>query len=133
MIKGREFTVGVFKSKGNIIVLPLTEVKADADKAFFDFEAKYQGKSTETTPAVVDEVMADKIRDAAKKIYTVFNCKGVVRIDFIYNELKGRPYMLEVNTIPGQSEASIVPQQVKVMGWSLSEFYTKLINECLET
>ena len=77
--------------------------------------------------------MADKIRDAAKKIYTVFNCKGVVRIDFIYNELKGRPYMLEVNTIPGQSEASIVPQQVKVMGWSLSEFYTKLINECLET
>ena len=133
MIKGREFTVGVFKSKGNIIVLPLTEVKEDADKAFFDFEAKYQGKSTETTPAVVDEVMADKIRDAAKKIYTVFNCKGVVRIDFIYNELKGRPYMLEVNTIPGQSEASIVPQQVKVMGWSLSEFYTKLINECLET
>lgn len=133
MIKGREFTVGVFKSKGNIIVLPLTEVKADADKAFFDFEAKYQGKSTETTPAVVDEVMADKIRDAAKKIYTVFNCKGVVRIDFIYNELKERPYMLEVNTIPGQSEASIVPQQVKVMGWSLSEFYTKLINECLET
>ena len=133
MIKGREFTVGGFKSKGNIIVLPLTEVKADADKAFFDFEAKYQGKSTETTPAVVDEVMADKIRDAAKKIYTVFNCKGVVRIDFIYNELKGRPYMLEVNTIPGQSEASIVPQQVKVMGWSLSEFYTKLINECLET
>ena len=133
MIKGREFTVGVFKSKGNIIVLPLTEVKSDADKAFFDLEAKSQGKSTETTPAVVDEVMADKIRDAAKKIYTVFNCKGVVRIDFIYNELKGRPYMLEVNTIPGQSEASIVPQQVKVMGWSLSEFYTKLINECLET
>ncbi len=132
MINGREFTVGVFKSKGNIIVLPLTEVKAHADKAFFDFEAKYQGKSTETTPAEVDEVIADKIRDAAKKIYTIFNCRGVVRIDFIYNEEEGRPYMLEVNTIPGQSEASIVPQQVKVMGWSLSEFYTKLVNECLE-
>jgi D-alanine-D-alanine ligase len=130
MIMGREFTVGVFKTKGNIIVLPLTEVKADDDKAFFDFEAKYQGKSSETTPAVVDEVVADKIRDAAKRIYSVFNCKGVVRIDFIYNENACKPYMLEVNTIPGQSEASIVPQQVKVMGWSLKEFYTKLVEEC---
>jgi D-alanine-D-alanine ligase len=111
-------------------VLPLTEVKADDDKAFFDFEAKYQGKSSETTPAVVDEVVADKIRDAAKRIYAAFNCKGVVRIDFIYNENAGKPYMLEVNTIPGQSEASIVPQQVKVMGWSLKEFYTKLVEEC---
>ena len=132
MIKGREFTAGVFKTKGNIIVLPLTEVKAHDDKDFFDFEAKYQGKSTETTPAEVDEVIADKIREAAKKIYTVFNCRGVVRIDFIYNEESGQPFMLEINTIPGQSEASIVPQQVKAMGWSLKEFYTKLVEECLQ-
>jgi D-alanine-D-alanine ligase len=132
MIKGREFTVGVFKTKGNIIVLPLTEVKANDDKAFFDFEAKYQGKSTETTPAEVNESVADKIREAARKIYTVFNCRGVVRIDFIYHEESGSPYMLEINTIPGQSEASIVPQQVKVMGWSLKEFYTKLVEEAFE-
>ena len=129
MVKGREFTVGVFKSKGNIIVLPLTEVKAHNDKAFFDFEAKYQGKSTETTPAEVEETIAGKIRETAIKVYSVFNCRGVVRIDFIYNEEEGRPYMLEVNTIPGQSEASIVPQQVKAMGWSLKEFYSKLIEE----
>lgn len=132
MITGREFTVGVFKSKGNIIVLPLTEVRADADKAFFDFEAKYQGKSTETTPAEVEEVIADKIREAARKVYSIFNCRGVVRIDFIFNEAEGRPYMLEVNTVPGQSEASIVPQQVKAMGWSLKEFYTKLVMECFD-
>ena len=132
MIKGREFTVGVFKTKGKIIVLPLTEVRAHDDKAFFDFEAKYQGKSTETTPAEVDEAIAEKIREAAKKIYTVFNCRGVVRIDFIYNEESGRPYMLEINTIPGQSEASIIPQQVKAMGWSLKEFYTKLVEEAFE-
>ncbi|HKZ65180.1 MAG TPA: ATP-grasp domain-containing protein, partial [Chitinophagaceae bacterium] len=132
MIQGREFTVGVFKTKGNIIVLPITEVKADDDKTFFDFEAKYQGKSTETTPAQVGEVIADKIREAAKKIYAIFNCRGVVRIDFIYNEETGRPYMLEINTIPGQSEASIVPQQVKAMGWSLKEFYTKLVEEAFE-
>jgi D-alanine-D-alanine ligase len=132
MIQGREFTVGVFKKGGEIIVLPLTEVKADADKSFFDFEAKYQGKSTETTPAVVEEGIAEKIRSAAKKVYTTFNCKGVVRIDFIYNETNQQPYMLEVNTIPGQSDASIVPQQVKAMGWELKEFYTKLIQECFQ-
>lgn len=131
MISGREFTVGVFRSKGEITVLPLTEVKAHAEKAFFDFEAKYQGKSTETTPAEVDKPIAEKIRDTAKKVYAAFNCRGVVRIDFIYNEAAGRPFMLEVNTIPGQSEASIVPQQVKCMGWSLKDFYSKLIEEIL--
>lgn len=133
MIPGREFTVGVFKTKGNIIVLPLTEVKAHDDKAFFDFEAKYQGKSTETTPAQIDERVADKIRAAAKKIYSVFNCRGVVRIDFIYNEDSDMPYMLEINTIPGQSEASVIPQQVKAMGWSLKEFYTQLVEEVFES
>jgi D-alanine-D-alanine ligase len=127
-IKGREFTTGVFKSQGNIIVLPITEVISKKD--FFDYEAKYEGASTEVTPAKVDEVIADKIRDAAKKIYSVFNCRGVVRIDFIYNEEANQPFMLEINTIPGQSEASIVPQQVKAMGWSLKDFYTKLVEEC---
>ena len=131
MVSGREFTVGVFRSKGNIIVMPLTEVKAHDEKAFFDFEAKYQGKSTETTPAQVEEVIADKVREAAQKIYSVLNCRGVVRIDFIYNEESGQPFMLEINTIPGQSEASIVPQQVKCMGWSLKEFYTSLVEEAL--
>jgi D-alanine-D-alanine ligase len=127
-IKGREFTIGVFKTRGTIIALPITEVISKKD--FFDYEAKYEGASIEVTPAEVDEVVADKIREAAKKIYSVFNCHGVVRIDFIYNEEAGRPFMLEINTIPGQSEASIVPQQVKAMGWSLKEFYTKLVEEC---
>jgi D-alanine-D-alanine ligase len=131
MVQGREFTVGVFKSKGNIQVLPLTEVKAHSDKAFFDFEAKYQGKSTETTPAELEEDAANKIREAAIKIYAVFNCRGVVRIDFIYHAESGRPFMLEVNTIPGQSEASIIPQQVRAKGWTLKDFYTKLVEECL--
>lgn len=130
MVQGREFTVGVFRSKGEITVLPVTEVKADADMAFFDFVAKYQGKSSETTPADISETMADTIRAMARKVYAAFNCRGVVRIDFIYNEAEGRPYMLEVNTIPGQSDASIVPQQVRAMGWSLKEFYTKLVMAC---
>ncbi|HEU4861561.1 MAG TPA: D-alanine--D-alanine ligase [Chitinophagaceae bacterium] len=128
MIKGREFTIGVFKTKGNIVTLPITEVISKKD--FFDYEAKYEGASTEVTPAELDEASADKIRDAAKKIYSVFNCRGVVRIDFILDNDSGYPFMLEINTIPGQSEASIVPQQVKAMGWSLKEFYTKLVEEC---
>jgi len=130
MIKGREFTIGVFKTKGNIVTLPMTEIKSKKD--FFDYEAKYQGASTEVTPAELDETSADKIRDAAKKIYAVFNCRGVVRIDFILEENSKYPYMLEINTIPGQSDASIVPQQVKAMGWSLKEFYTKLVEECFD-
>jgi D-alanine-D-alanine ligase len=130
MIRGREFTIGVFKTKGNIVTLPMTEVKSKKD--FFDYEAKYQGASTEVTPAELDETSADKIRDAAKKIYAVFNCRGVVRIDFILEENSKYPYMLEINTIPGQSDASIVPQQVKAMGWSLKEFYTKLVEECFD-
>ena len=131
MVMGREFTVGVYRAGGEINVLPLTEVKADADMSFFDFEAKYQGKSTETTPAVVDESIANRIREAAKNVYATFNCKGVVRIDFIYQDQEQKPYMLEVNTIPGQSEASIIPQQVQVAGMSLTNFYASIVEECM--
>ncbi|HLF47037.1 MAG TPA: D-alanine--D-alanine ligase [Chitinophagaceae bacterium] len=128
MINGREFTVGAFQSGGKVIVLPVTEIKSQKD--FFDYEAKYKGASSEITPAEIDEPSAEKIRQAVKKIYDIFNCRGVVRIDFIMNEKNNEPCMLEINTIPGQSEASIIPQQVKVMGWSLKEFYTKLVEEC---
>ncbi|MEJ7739107.1 MAG: D-alanine--D-alanine ligase [Chitinophagaceae bacterium] len=129
-IAGREFTIGVFKSQGELIALPITEVKSK--KPFFDFEAKYtSGMSEEITPAIVDESIAEQIRVSAKKIYQVFNCKGVVRIDFIYSAEKGEPFMLEINTVPGQSEASIVPKQVKAMGWTLKHFYSALIEESL--
>jgi D-alanine-D-alanine ligase len=127
-ISGREFTIGVFKSKGQIIALPITEIISKNE--FFDFEAKYQGASEEVTPANVDEAVAEKIRTAARKAYSVFNCNGIVRIDFIYNETDGNPYMLEINTVPGQSDASLVPQQVVAMGWTLKEFYSALIEEC---
>lgn len=130
MIQGREFTVGVFRTKGEIIVLPITEVTAH--KEFFDFEAKYGGKSTETTPAQIADEWKQKLEAAAKKIYEVFNCRGVVRIDFIYNEEQNKPFMLEINTIPGQSDASVVPQQVRAKGWDLQDFYTKLVEEALE-
>ena len=130
-IKGRELTIGVFKAKGEIIALPITEIISK--KEFFDYEAKYHGASDEITPAEIDEDIAEKIRTDARKAYSLFNCSGIVRIDFIYNEEDGKPYMLEINTVPGQSEASLVPQQVKAMGWTMKEFYTALIEECLHT
>lgn len=127
-IKGREFTIGVFKSKGTIIALPITEIISKNE--FFDFEAKYEGASDEITPAQVQESIAHKVRETAIKAYSIFNCNGVVRIDFIYEEESGYPYMLEINTVPGQSAASLVPQQVAAMGWSLKAFYSALIEEC---
>jgi len=127
-ISGREFTIGVFKSKGKIIALPITEIISKNE--FFDFEAKYEGASEEITPAKVEEGVAEKIRCEARKAYSVFNCNGIVRIDFIYNETDGHPYLLEINTVPGQSAASLVPQQVAAMGMSLKDFYSALIEEC---
>jgi D-alanine-D-alanine ligase len=127
-IKGRELTIGVFKSKGKIIALPITEIITK--KEFFDFEAKYLGASDEITPAQIDDMVAMQIKTEAIKIYQIFNCRGIVRIDFIYNEEEQQPYMLEINTVPGQTEASLVPQQVNAMGWTLMDFYTALIEEC---
>jgi D-alanine-D-alanine ligase len=128
-ISGREFTIGVFKTMGALKVLPITEIETSNE--FFDFEAKYQGKSVETTPALISDTMQSQLEAAAKRVYEVLNCRGVVRIDFIYNEQKGLPYMLEVNTVPGQSAASVIPQQVKAMGVSLQDFYTSIVEESL--
>lgn len=129
-IKGREFTIGVFKKQGAIITLPMTEVITKNE--FFDYEAKYtKGMATEITPAEVEESIAEQVRANASKVYKVFNCSGIVRMDFIYNEADQLPYLLEINTVPGQSEASLVPQQVKAMGWTLKDFYSALIEEAL--
>ncbi len=127
-IKGREFTIGVFRSKGNVIAMPVTEIIPK--KEFFDYEAKYEGASDEITPANLDEAVAQKIRDTAMNAYTIFNCNGIVRMDYIYDEESGNPFLLEINTVPGQTDASLIPQQVIAMGWSLKEFYSALIEEC---
>lgn len=129
-INGRELTIGVFKSGKEIITLPITEIISKND--FFDFNAKYKGESAEITPAEIADEIAEAVRNAARKIYTIFNCKGIVRIDFIFDKAKNIPVMLEINTVPGQSAASLIPQQVAAMGWSLQEFYTALIETCFQ-
>ncbi|MBP1630322.1 MAG: D-alanine/D-alanine ligase [Bacteroidetes bacterium] len=126
-IKGRELTCGVMETKGDIIAFPITEIISK--KEFFDYEAKYQGLSDEVTPAQVDDDIRDKVQATAKLIYKGLNCKGVCRIDFIYDTDKGELFFLEVNTIPGQSAQSIVPQQVITMGWSTKDLYSNMLEE----
>ena len=128
-IKGREFTIGVFRRDGKVMTLPFTEVITENE--FFDYQAKYEGKSHEVTPAVCSDEMASQIRDTAMKVYEVFNCRGIVRMDFIFEASANAPFLLEINTVPGQSEASIVPQQVSANGWKLRDFYTMLVEEAL--
>lgn len=129
-IDGREFTIGVYKKRSTIIALPITEIISKNE--FFDFEAKYKGSSEEITPADITAEMKEKIEQEAMKAYRMFDCSGVVRIDFIYDKQEEKPFMLEINTVPGQSPASVVPQQVAAAGMSLKEFYSHLIEECLQ-
>ncbi|ETZ22868.1 D-alanine--D-alanine ligase [Pedobacter sp. V48] len=129
-ISGREFTVGVVKLDGRIKVLPITEV--ETAKEFFDFEAKYTpGVATETTPAAVKPETRDRVAKIAEAVYIKLNCRGVVRIDFILTEDEGDFYFIEINTIPGQTSTSFIPQQVAAMGMKLNDFYTKLIKETI--
>lgn len=135
-IKGRELTVGVYKLNNEIFVLPMSEVlmpSTNADHEFFDFEAKYSGKTQEITPANVDEEIKTKINKAAENLYNALNCKGIVRIDFIYDTEQKIPYMLEINTVPGQTDASFVPQQVRAAGKDLGKLYTGFLEEAMNT
>jgi len=125
-IKGREFSRGIARLKGKIVVLPATEIKTHKD--FFDYEAKYTaGASEEITPADLSPETNEKIADILTEIYLRLNCKGMVRIDFILLDGSMDFYFIEVNTTPGQSAASLIPQQVRAAGLNLVEFYGDLI------
>lgn len=129
-VKGRELTCGIYETFGKLTVLPITEIIST--KEFFDFEAKYTpGKSQEITPADIPMALADRITHAAQSIFRGLNCRGLVRMDFIYNAELDALYFLEVNTMPGQSENSIVPQQVKASGRTLEAFYGSLLDDTL--
>ena len=128
-VGGRELTIGVYKINGEVFALPITEVISGNE--FFDYEAKYLGKSTEVTPADISGDLAYRISDTAKRIYLLLNCAGVVRVDFIAEYNTEKLYFLEINTMPGQSAESIVPQQVRANGDNLKHFYGQIIAEAL--
>jgi len=129
-IEGRELTVGVYRLRGQVFVLPPTEIVSSNE--FFDYEAKYTpGVTNEITPAPIDEKLRDQLETKASYIYRHLNCRGVVRMDFILKRETNKLYFLEVNTMPGQSENSIVPQQVRAAGMKLDDFYNALLEDCL--
>ena len=122
-LEGREITVGVLERKGETVVLPITEIVSEND--FFDYEAKYEGKSEEITPANLPEAWETAAKRMAKKLYKSMGLKGITRSEFIF--VDGQPHLLEINTIPGMTLQSIIPQQAEAAGISLTDLLTDLI------
>lgn len=128
-LEGRELTCAIFREQEALRALPITEIISEND--FFDYDAKYNGKSKEQTPAQIDEMTANTIRALSKEIYEVLGLKSIARIDFIL--VGTTPNVIEVNTIPGFSEASIVPQMLNIAGIDLKDFWKKIIEQELNS
>ena len=126
-LEGREVSVGVASFQGGVHVLPITEIVTDND--FFDYAAKYEGKSQEITPAQIPNKWKQLVEHWAKSIYVTLDLKGVVRSEFIF--VNGIPHLLEVNTVPGITRKSIIPKQVEAMGIKLSQFFSYLLLQTL--
>ncbi len=127
-VKGREITCGVLRHKGKLVVLPVTEIVSK--KEYFDFEAKYDpALANEIVPAQIPVEVEKECKETSSMLYEKLNCKGVVRFDYIFND--DGMYFLEVNTVPGLTEASIVPKMAKCQGFTLTELFTMLVEEAL--
>jgi D-alanine-D-alanine ligase len=125
-IAGTEVTCGVIVWQGKVMALPITEIVSK--KEFFDYQAKYEGLSEEITPARLPEDMTAKIQHLSEDIFRKLECKGMIRVDYIIKEQT--PYVIEVNTTPGFSEASIIPQQAFAVGISKKELISAVIDGC---
>lgn len=126
-ITGREMGCGVMIAGGKEYIFPITEIIAK--NAFFDYEAKYTaGMSDEITPADITDEVKRELNRMTLEAYRACRCSGVVRVDFIVTE-EGKPYLIEVNSIPGMSGGSIVPKQARAMGISLGELYDLIIED----
>ena len=127
-IDGRELTNGILKSIHRQVVLPVTEIVSKND--FFDFQAKYHGASDELTPAPISDALRDKVQQLTSQIYDYLGCNGFIRADYI---ARGEEVVfLEVNTIPGMTQMSLVPQQVRATGMSMEAFLDLLIKDAME-
>lgn len=127
-IEGTEITCGLIKAQNKKLIFPITEIVSKNE--FFDYEAKYQnGFSQEITPARIDQKVEEDCKNIASEIYDVLNCKGIVRVDYIFS--KDKLYFLEINTVPGMSESSIVPKQIRTAGMTMKEVLTLLIEDSI--
>lgn len=128
-MKGTEVTCGIYKTLSKDVVMPLTEVISKNE--FFDFEAKYNAeKAIEITPARISDELTEKIQKITSLIYDILNCKGIVRMDYIITDKK--IFLLEVNTTPGMTPTSFIPQQVEAMRMSMQEVMTEIIEDAIE-
>jgi D-alanine-D-alanine ligase len=123
-LKGTEVTCGAYQSKNGINTLPITEIVSEND--FFDFDAKYNGKSEEIIPARISKEEVKKVEILTKKVYQLLNLKSVARIDFML--VNNEPFVIEVNTTPGFSQASIVPRMLNHKGQSITEFWNEILD-----
>jgi D-alanine-D-alanine ligase len=119
-IEGREVTCGVYRVEEGIKALAITEIISENE--YFDYDAKYNGKSKEITPANLDERMTNNIKDLSKEIYDILGMKGIVRMDYIVNH-DGIPFLIEINSVPGMSKESIVPQMFEEDNITLKEIF----------
>lgn len=123
-VSGTEVTSGCYKTRNNEVLLPLTEVVTGNE--FFDFDAKYNGQVDEITPARLSAEMTAKIQNETSRIYDLLGASGIIRIDYIIPE-DGEPVMLEVNTTPGMTATSFIPQQIRAAGLDIKEVMTEII------
>lgn len=129
-VSGREFSVGIYRKGKELVVLPATEVVTERE--FFDYEAKYiAGQSTEITPADLTPAQRSRVEQLVKAIYIRLNCKGMVRVDFFLEKGTDRFFFIEINTVPGQTAQSFIPQQVRAAGMTETVFYGELIEQAL--
>lgn len=131
-IEGREISVGCYKTREKSVVLPATEVVTSND--FFDYDAKYNGQVKEITPARLSEDTSKRVSELTSRIYDILQCNGIIRIDYIISTEKDAAgneeeviYMLEINTTPGMTPTSFIPQQVKAAGLNMTDVLTDII------
>lgn len=124
---GREVSCGILPTASGPKAAIPTEIISENE--FFDYEAKYQGKAQEITPAPIGEALTTKIQESCVRLYKLLNCRGMVRVDYII--VGEEPHVVEINTVPGFSPASILPQQIRAMGWTLESAINLSIEQAL--
>lgn len=127
-LDGIEVSIGVLTYQGNTKVLPATEIVSEND--FFDYEAKYLGKSEEITPARISDKQLENLNLTAKKVYEILNLSGFSRAEYIF--IGDEPYFLEINTVPGLTDESLLPQQAAQAGISLEDLFSNVIEAALQ-
>lgn len=128
-MKGTEITCGMYKTKEKTVVFPITEVVSENE--FFDFDAKYKGQVSEITPARLSEDLTNRVKQQTNKIYELIGARGIIRVDYIITEGE-KINLLEVNTTPGMTLTSFIPQQIAAAGLKIQDVMTDVIENAIE-